>query len=47
MDFRCPVLLECEKLTYLGVSTIRVSDIFDRIRYTFTLLAQVNKTITL
>ena len=28
-----PVRLECEKITYLGVRTIRVSDILERIRY--------------
>ena len=31
--FPCPVQLEREKITYLGVRTIRVSDILERIRY--------------
>ena len=32
MEFQCPVRLEREKITYLGVRTIRVSDILERIR---------------
>ena len=32
MEFPCPVQLEREKITYLGVRTIRVSDILERIR---------------